>query len=96
MVKLTLHFTFVQKETSNLSITYITKLCAKYDAAQEHKTCMILYPLHHSKLVLADCVRCPWLQAETKVATILGNFCPSGVSALPLAAGINVGGHYFW
>ena len=24
-------------------------------------------------LVRAECVRCPWLQAETKVATILGN-----------------------
>ena len=24
------------------------------------------------------------------------NFGPSGVRALPLAAGINVGGHYFW
>ena len=23
-------------------------------------------------LVRAECVRCPWLQAETKVATILG------------------------
>ena len=55
-------------------------------------------------------MRCPWLQAETKVATILGNFgsacdqrsklrwapiVPSGVHALPLAAGINEGGHYF-
>ena len=36
-------------------------------------------------------MRCPWLQAETKVATI----GPSGVRALPLAAGINEGGHYF-
>jgi hypothetical protein len=36
-------------------------------------------------------VRCPWLQAETKVATI----GPSGVRALPLAAGRNEGGHYF-
>ena len=44
-----------------------------------------------------ECVRCPWLQAETKVATILGNFSfgPSEVHALPLAAGINEGGHYF-
>jgi hypothetical protein len=25
-----------------------------------------------------------------------GNFGPSGVRALPLAAGINVGGHYKW
>ena len=29
------------------------------------------------------------------MATILGNFGPSGVRALPLAAGINEGGHYF-
>ena len=29
---------------------------------------------------------------QTKVATV----GPSGVRALPLAAGINVGGHYFW
>ena len=41
--------------------------------------------------VRAECVRCPWLQAETKVATI----GPSGVRALPLAAGRNEGGHYF-
>jgi hypothetical protein len=26
------------------------------------------------ELVQAECVRCPWLQAETKVATILGIF----------------------
>ena len=46
-------------------------------------------------LVRVECVRCPWLKAETNVATILGNFAPSGVRELPLAAGINVGGHYF-
>ena len=45
-------------------------------------------------LVRAECVRCPWLEAKTKVATILG-IGPSGVRALPLAAGINEGGHYF-
>ena len=45
MVKLTLHFIFVQKETSNLCITYITKLCAKYDA-EERTTCMKLALLH--------------------------------------------------
>ena len=28
-----------------------------------------------------------------KCKTLIG---PSGVRALPLAAGINVGGHYFW
>ena len=32
-----------------------------------------------------------WLQAETQVATI----GPSGLRVLPLAAGINEGGHYF-
>ena len=36
-------------------------------------------------------MRCPWLLAEMKVATI----GLSEVRALPLAAGINVGGHYF-
>ena len=36
------------------------------------------------------------LQAETYVATINGFFGPSGVCALPLAAGRNVGGHYKW
>ena len=41
-------------------------------------------------------MRCPWLLAEMKVATILGIIGPSGVRALHLAAGINVGGHYFW
>ena len=45
-------------------------------------------------LVQAECVRCPWLLAETKVATILG-VGPSGVRALPLATGRNEGGHYF-
>ena len=45
-------------------------------------------------LVQVECVRCPWLQAETKVATILG-IGPSGVPALPLAAGINEGGYFF-
>jgi hypothetical protein len=39
-------------------------------------------------------MRCPWLLAETKVAAILG-IGPSGVRALPLAADINEGGHYF-
>ena len=29
------------------------------------------------------------------IQTILFNFGPSGVRALPLAAGINEGGHYF-
>ena len=29
------------------------------------------------------------------MATINGIFGPSGVRALPLAAGINIGGHYF-
>ena len=43
------------------------------------------------KLVRVECVRCSWLQAETKVATI----GPSRVRALPLAAGINEGGHYW-
>jgi hypothetical protein len=32
-------------------------------------------------LVRAECVRCPWLLAETKVATILDIFGPSGVRA---------------
>ena len=41
-------------------------------------------------------MRCPWLLAEMKVATILDIIGPSGVRALHLAAGINVGGHYFW
>ena len=42
-------------------------------------------------LVRAECVCCPWLLAEKKVATI----GLSGVRALPLAAGRNEGGHYF-
>ena len=29
---------------------------------------------HHRILIQAECVRCPWLLAETKVATILGIF----------------------
>ena len=29
------------------------------------------------------------------MTTIFGNFGPSGVGALPLAAGTNEGGHYF-
>ena len=45
-------------------------------------------------LVRAECVRCPWLLPQTKVATILG-IGPSGVHALPVAAGTNEGGHYF-
>ena len=44
---------------------------------------------------MAECMCCPWLLAKTKVATILGIFGPSGVRVLPLAAGINEGGHYF-
>ena len=48
---------------------------------------LIMYGL--GLLVRAECVRCPWLQLETKVATI----GPSGVRALPLATGINKGGH---
>ena len=31
-------------------------------------------------LVRAECVRCSWLQAETKVATILGNYYSSSSS----------------
>ena len=38
-------------------------------------------------LVRAECVRCPWLQAETKVATILGNFCQA---QLQLAISIEI------
>ena len=34
-------------------------------------------------------------QKANNVAFILGIIGPSGVHALPLAAGINVGGHYF-
>ena len=41
-------------------------------------------------------MRCPWLLAQTKVATIFGIFGPSGVRALPVAAGTNEGGHYYW
>ena len=48
-----------------------------------------------TELVRAECVRCPWLLAETMVATILSIFGPSGVRALPLASGRNEGGHYF-
>ena len=44
-------------------------------------------------LVRAECMRCAWLLAE-KVATINGIFGPNGVRALPLAAGIHIGGHY--
>jgi hypothetical protein len=36
------------------------------------------------------------LQAETYVATKNGLFGPSGVRALPLAGGRNIGGHYKW
>ena len=28
----------------------------------------------HLLIIQAECVRCPWLLAETKVATILGTF----------------------
>jgi hypothetical protein len=45
-------------------------------------------------LVQAECVRSPWLLTVTKVATILG-IGLSGVRAMPLAAGINKGGHCF-
>ena len=54
---------------------------------------IIYYQAWHL-LVRAECVRFPWLLAETKVATIFG-IGPSGVRALPLAAGTNEGGHYF-
>ena len=57
---------------------------------------LVLICLHFLVGWLLAFVLVPWLQAETKVATILGNFGPSGVRALPLAAGINVGGHYKW
>ena len=42
-------------------------------------------------LVRAECVGCPWLQAEIKVATI----GLSGVRAPTLAVGKNEFGHYF-
>ena len=35
------------------------------------------------------------MRRQNVVVTIDGVFCPSGVRALPLAAGINEGGHYF-
>jgi hypothetical protein len=35
-------------------------------------------------LVRAEFMRCPWLQAETKVATILGNFSTLVLLAPPL------------
>ena len=53
----------------------------------KYNKCHIL----HNILVRAECMHCPWQQTETKVATI----GPSGVRALPLADGINEGGHYF-
>ena len=44
-----------------------------------------------NKLARAVCVRC----RGTKCPLLTAFFGPSGVHALPLAAGINEGGHYF-
>jgi hypothetical protein len=38
----------------------------------------------------------PSAQGKMDVTTLFLNFGPSGVRVLPLAAGINVGGHYKW
>ena len=49
-------------------------------------------------LVRAECVRCPWLQAETKVATILGIFLFLlffGVPLFKAPEGVVVGFHNF-
>ena len=43
--------------------------------------------MQHGILVRAECVRCPWLLAQTKVATILGIFGPSGVRRPPFSLG---------
>ena len=37
----------------------------------------------------------PFVKAKIHTAKERGNFGPSGVRALPLAAGINEGGHYW-
>ena len=46
------------------------------------------YSLHNT-LVRAECVRCPWLQAESKVATIFPFF--SGVPLFKTPEGVVVG-----
>jgi hypothetical protein len=48
------------------------------------------YPLTHNKN------RNIFLSMLWPIKTILSTFCLSGVRALPLAAGINVVGHYKW
>ena len=50
--------------------------------------CKLYFPLHDKLHIGPSGVRAP--AVSTLVATILGNFGPSGVRALPLAAGINV------
>ena len=47
------------------------------------------YPLTHNKNINI------FLSMLWPIKTILSTFCLSGVRALPLAAGINEGGHYF-
>ena len=48
--------------------------------------------LQNNKLVRSESVRCPWLLAETKVATILGTFWSEWSAC---ASGHHLGGHYF-
>ena len=53
--------------------------------------CISLHTIVQTLLVRAECVRCPWLQAETKVATILGILVRAALCRRCLTAV----GHYF-
>ena len=51
---------------------------------------------HHLKIDRNDPDEVSCIRYSREGASRKNNLGPSGVRALPLAAGINVGGHYFW
>ena len=82
-----------QEGAGNMSCTSLSISCSSYPA------------IWSSLAMLSGCDRVGWREHREKGFTgmqvhdcplrILYNFGPSGVRALPLAVGINEGGHYF-
>ena len=69
--------------------------CDNFTKWMKFKTVLInLYSYAHMKVLVFGCVQFVsiWNTSRYKLGIIIG---PSGVRALPLAAGTNEGGHYF-
>ena len=60
------------------------------------KLYIFLYPVRFMKMTFAASLLKLYILLVSKYHQLLVTFGLSRVRALPLAAGINVGGHYFW